>query len=297
MDDKLYIFNYTRNRDKLFANLISIIDGILADGEVSETEVLYLDTWLLEANEMISNGVIRSLSERVSLILADKVVTQQEKEELKEYLNIIQRDILDIPEIDFYSTESDLHLLTGLCKGLIADRHLNEDEIRYLDWWLTQNGALKSNYPGKELFLLVKSILSDGVITQKESNVLHKALIDFTGCDLDSGVVDGLATRLPVDVLDSFNIEGKKFCLTGVFSAGKRSIVEERIVGAEGLISDGVTKSLDYLVIGTLSSRDWRFSSHGRKIEKAVSYRDEKGWPLKIISEEMLFSALSRVGE
>ncbi len=93
MDDKLYIFNYTRNRDKLFANLISIIDGILADGEVSETEVLYLDTWLLEANEMISNGVIRSLSERVSLILADKVVTQQEKEELKEYLNIIQRDI------------------------------------------------------------------------------------------------------------------------------------------------------------------------------------------------------------
>lgn len=297
MDDKLYIFNYTRNRDKLFANLISIIDGILADGEVSETEVLYLDTWLLEANEMISNGVIRSLSERVSLILADKVVTQQEKEELKKYLNIIQRDILDIPEIDFYSTESDLHLLTGLCKGLIADRHLNEDEIRYLDWWLTQNGALKSNYPGKELFLLVKSILSDGVITQKESNVLHNALIDFTGCDLDSGVVDGLATRLPVDVLDSFNIEGKKFCLTGVFSAGKRSLVEERIVEAEGLISDGVTKSLDYLVIGTLSSRDWRFSSHGRKIEKAVSYRDEKGWPLKIISEEMLFSALSRVGE
>lgn len=297
MDDKLYVFNYTRNRDKLFTNLISIIDGILADGEVSDAEVLYLDTWLLEANEMISNGVIRSLSERVSLILADKIVTQQEKEELKEYLNIIQRDILDIPEVDFYSTESDLHLLSGLCKGLIADRHLNEDEIRYLDWWLTQNGALKSNYPGKELFSLVKSILSDGVITQEESDVLHKALIDFTGCDLDSGVVDGLATRLPIDVLDSFNIEGKKFCLTGVFSAGKRSLVEEKIIGAEGMISDGVTKSLDYLVIGTLSSRDWRFSSHGRKIEKAVSYRDEKGWPLKIISEEMLFSTLSRIAE
>ena len=297
MDDRHYVFNYTRNRDKLFANLVSIIDGIMSDGEITDSEVLYLDTWLLEANEIISNGVIRSLSERVGGILADRTVTPEEKLELKDYLSKIQRDILDIPEIDFYSTESDLHLLNGLCKGLIADRHLNEYEIRYLDWWLTQNGALKSNYPGKELYSLVKSILSDEVITREESEILHKALMSFTGCDLDSGVVDGMATRLPVDELESVNIGGKKFCLTGVFTAGKRSVVEERIISAEGLVADAVTKSLDYLVIGTLSSRDWRFSSHGRKIEKAVSYRDEKGWPLKIISEEMLFSSLSKLVE
>ncbi|EOK6384613.1 NAD-dependent DNA ligase, partial [Escherichia coli] len=47
-----------------------------------------------------------------------------------------------------------------------------------------------------------------------------------------------------------------------------------------------------FLVIGTLSSRDWKFSSHGRKIEKAISYRDDNGAKLKIISEEMLFDAL-----
>jgi hypothetical protein len=35
-------------------------------------------------------------------------------------------------------------MLSGLCKGLIADRGLNEAEIRYLDWWLTQNGTLKT---------------------------------------------------------------------------------------------------------------------------------------------------------
>lgn len=38
--------------------------------------------------------------------------------------------------------------------------------------------------------------------------------------------------------------------------------------------------------------RDWKFSSHGRKIEKAISYRDDNGAKLKIISEEMLFDAL-----
>ncbi|BEN40808.1 BRCT domain-containing protein [Serratia marcescens] len=292
MEDKLYVFNYTQNRDKLFANLISIIDGIVADGIVKDEEILYLDTWLLEAEQIIRNGVIKSLSARVAAILADGVVTSEEREELKHQLYGIQKEILDIPDVDFYSVESDLHLLNGLCKGLISDRDLSEHEIKYLDWWLTQNGALKNNYPGRELYTLVKDILSDGVITPEESATLHKALVDFTGCDLESGVVDGLATRLPVDTDFSPDINGKVFCLTGVFMAGKRSIVEERVKAAGGHVIGNITKKLDYLVIGTLSSRDWKFSSHGRKIEKAISYRDEEGAKLKIISEENLFDLL-----
>ncbi|HGL6854416.1 TPA: BRCT domain-containing protein [Citrobacter koseri] len=292
MEDKLYVFNYTQNRNKLFANLISIIDGILADGHVRDEEVLYLDTWLLEANQTIRNGVIKSLSTRVSKILADGVVSDDERSELKRHLNDIQRKILDIPDVDLFSSESDLHLLNGLCKGLISDRTLSEEEVRYLDWWLTQNGALKSNYPGKELYALVKEILSDGIITTEESENLHKALVDFTGCDLASGVVDGLSTKLPLDNTAEVSVENKTFCLTGVFLAGKRAHVEDLIKRNNGLISSGITKKIDFLVIGTLSSRDWKFSSHGRKIEKAVSYRDDEGAKSKIISEEMLFDAL-----
>lgn len=292
MEDKLYVFNYTQNRNKLFANLISIIDGILADGHVRDEEVLYLDTWLLEANQAIRNGVIKSLSTRVSKILADGVVSDDERSELKLHLNDIQRKILDIPDVDLFSSESDLHLLNGLCKGLISDRTLSEEEVRYLDWWLTQNGALKSNYPGKELYALVKEILSDGIITTEESENLHKALVDFTGCDLANGVVDGLSTKLPLDNTVEVSVENKTFCLTGVFLAGKRAHVEDLIKRNNGLISSGITKKIDFLVIGTLSSRDWKFSSHGRKIEKAVSYRDDEGAKLKIISEEMLFDAL-----
>ena len=292
MEDKLYAFNYTQNRNKLFANLISIIDGILADGHVRDEEVLYLDTWLLEANQTIRNGVIKSLSARVSAILADGVVSDSERVELKQHLSDIQREILDIPDVDLFSKESDLHLLNGLCKGLISDRTLSEEEVRYLDWWLTQNGALKSNYPGKELYALVREVLDDGVITAEESDRLHKALVDFTGCDLSSGVVDGLSTKLPLDNATEVSIENKTFCLTGVFLAGKRAHVEDLIKRNNGLIANGITKKIDFLVIGTLSSRDWKFSSHGRKIEKAVSYRDDEGAKLKIISEEMLFDTL-----
>lgn len=294
MEDKLYVFNYTQNRDKLFNNLISIIDGILSDGVVRDEEILFLDTWLLEAGEIIQNGVIKGLSSRVSKILSDGAVTEEERGEIKQQLLDIQRDILDIPGVDFFSTESDLHLLNGLCKGLISDKKLSDDEIKYLDWWLTQNGTLKNNYPGKELYSLVKDILKDGVISADESQMLHKALVDFTGCDLETGVVDGLSTKLPVDDDAVIELEGMVFCLTGVFMAGKRSHVEDIVKRSNGIISNTVTKKIDYLVIGTLSSRDWRFSSHGRKIEKAISYRDNDGVSLKVISEEMLFGALPR---
>lgn len=292
MEDKLYVFNYKQNRDKLFANLIGIIDGIVADGVVLDEEVLYLDTWLLEASQIIRNGVIKGLSRRVSDILANGVITDGEREEIKAQLHKIQRELLDIPDIDIYSAESDLHLLNGLCKGLISDRKLSSDEIKYLDWWLTQNGTLKNNYPGRNIYSLVKEIISDGIITPEESNRLYKVLVDFTGCDLDSGVVDGLSTRLPADEIDNLIFTGKTFCLTGVFIAGKRSLVEEQIINAGGVVCDGITKKLDYLIVGTLSSRDWKFSSHGRKIEKAISYRDEHSTGIKILTEDTLFGAL-----
>ena len=182
--------------------------------------------------------------------------------------------------------------MSGLCKGLIADKSLNNEEIKYLSWWIKQNGTLKNNYPGKELYALVSEILSDGIITAEESAILHKALIDFTGCDLESGVVDGLSTKLPVDNDIDTKLEGKVFCLTGVFMAGKRSHIKELIECNGGEVAEGITKKIDYLVIGTLSSRDWRFSSHGRKIEKAIAYRDNEGAKLRIITEEMLFNAL-----
>ncbi|WP_039046569.1 BRCT domain-containing protein [Plesiomonas shigelloides] len=292
MTDKLYAFNYVHNRDKAFANLISIIDGILADGRVKDEEVLYLDTWLLETSQIIRNGVIKSLRMRISKILSDGVISKDECNELKQHLVDIQKEILDLPDIDFYSKESDLHLLNGLCKGLISDRELSDNEIRYLEWWLAQNGALRNNYPGRELYALVKDILDDGQITQQESDTLHKALVDFTGCDLDCGVADGLATRLPLDDYDDpIEFKGKRFCLTGGFVAGKRADIARIIEQYNGVINSSVTMDIDYLVIGTLSSRDWRFSSHGRKIEKAVLYRD-KGCDIKIVSEEMLFNSL-----
>ncbi len=286
------IYNYSMIRDKLFNNLVSIIDGVLSDGKVNDIEIVYLATWLREAEEISSNQVVRSLLFRVNNILSEGKLTVQEKEDIKTFLSDIQRELLDVPNIDFYSAESDINLLTGLCKGIAADRSISEEEIRYLNWWLRQNSTLKNNYPGKDLYKLVKEILADKVVTEEESRRLYNAICAFSGANLDDGVVEGLSTRLPCDEIDSIDFSGSTFCLTGTFLCGNRSVISQRIVDAGGDIKDSITKKINYLVVGTLSSKAWRFSAHGRKIEKAISYRDELLTGIKIITEDDLIRFL-----
>ena len=60
--------------------------------------------------------------------------------------------------------------------------------------------------------------------------------------------------------------------------------------------SSSVTLKTDYLVIGDLSSRDWKFSSFGRKIEKAIEYRDSGKSDVAIISEQMWLERLMFCG-
>lgn len=286
METEYSKFNYVRNKDKLLTNLISLIDGILSDGKVTQNEVLFLDTWLMEAEVISRNYCVRAIRNRAADILADGVATETELKFFKADLLKIQQQILDTPSLDLYSEEADRHLLEGLCKGMLADHQLLDEEIKYLSWWLTSNGALKNNYPGKELYQLVTEILKDGVITPEERESLKEGLVAFTGCDLANGVVDGMSTRLPIDDIESLDLSGAVVCLTGDFLHGKRSKCKADIEAAGAKVCDSVTMKISYLIVGTLSSKDWMYQSHGRKIEKAVDYRDNKNIPLKIISEE-----------
>ncbi|WP_292663272.1 BRCT domain-containing protein, partial [Nitratifractor sp.] len=69
-----------------------------------------------------------------------------------------------------------------------------------------------------------------------------------------------------------------------VFTVGTRKQCEEIVVERGGKMQKYVTKSTDYLVIGDIGSEHWVHSSYGRKIEKAVNYR-EVGVPIAIVSE------------
>jgi NAD-dependent DNA ligase len=101
-----------------------------------------------------------------------------------------------------------------------------------------------------------------------------------------------LASESPFDNPQP-NIEftGSTFCFTGKFDLGSRKACEQLISKEGGIPVKGISGELDYLVIGSQGSSNWKREKYGSKIEKAVLLRRQNGNPA-IVSECHCFSNL-----
>jgi hypothetical protein len=82
-------------------------------------------------------------------------------------------------------------------------------------------------------------------------------------------------------------IAGNVFVFTGKFGFGSRDACQKAVMTRGGRTSDRsvVSREVDFLVIGTKGSPDWKRGTYGNKIESALLSRREHGSPA-IISEE-----------
>lgn len=184
-----------------------------------------------------------------------------------------------------------IEVLHGLVAGVMADGVLNNEEIRFIDLWLTDNAAVTRLFPGDVLARRVRGVLKDGRIDEIEREQLQQVLSSMLGGTMqETGSASIGATSLPINDDVDVEIDGN-FCLTGEFVFGPRPKCIAAIERAGGRMFSGVTKDVDYLVVGAMGSQDWVHSSFGTKIEKAISYRD-KGYGVEIISEQRWLAAL-----
>lgn len=175
--------------------------------------------------------------------------------------------------------------LIGLSKGLIADGSLNQVEANFLYSWLIQNQSVSENPIINNLFSKVSSMLEDGVLDAEESLELFSILRSISG---DTSEIGELAktTSLPINnPLPKIQFDGSTFLFTGTCAVGTRKECQNMIESLGGINSGNVTKSLNYLILGTYVTDSWAHESYGRKIEKAIEYRD-LGLPIIIITEE-----------
>jgi NAD-dependent DNA ligase len=175
--------------------------------------------------------------------------------------------------------------LIGICKGLIADQRLSEEEILFLTSWLNANQQASDVWPAKALIARINQILEDKLILEEERTDLFSLLAEIVGQAQD-GAATNHSTTLPLTTpAPPVFFTGHRFCLTGRFVMGPRTNLECEIRERGGTILSTVTADTNYLVIGTIGSRDWLHSTHGRKIEKAMALA-EQGHPIALISEE-----------
>lgn len=94
------------------------------------------------------------------------------------------------------------------------------------------------------------------------------------------------------------NIEfrGKTFCFTGNTVTGRRSALSKAARALGATVKKSVSKDLDYLVIGTLKSPLWRYSTYGRKIERTMANK-KQGGRTQIIHEAAFSEAVKRETE
>jgi NAD-dependent DNA ligase len=200
------------------------------------------------------------------------------------------------PEPAFHLANNEIkavNTLYGIIMGMAADRVVTDSEIYFLDLWLKENNAYTKTYPLKPLKKRVADILSDGIVTQEERDDLYQILLQMQGNNFfQTGAAGGFSNAEILEEPAYLHIKDALFCLTGQFISGPRDRCENALARFGGIPSKNVTRDLSYLIIGTLISRDWIASGHGRKIEKALYYK-QKGRPITILSEESLLNFIT----
>ena len=79
---------------------------------------------------------------------------------------------------------------------------------------------------------------------------------------------------------------------TGRFAYGTRAHCEKEVHQRGGSCEANVTLRTTFLILGTFGSEDWRQTSYGRKIERAIELK-EGGSPLRIVGEDHWANALA----
>lgn len=182
--------------------------------------------------------------------------------------------------------ERSLDELLGLCKGLVADRILNEEETAVLIAWLRANRQVTELWPANVLMTRIDRMLADRHIDTDERTELFTLLSEIASGGALDHVTQNLATSLPLTKpAPTILFPNRLFCFTGKFYLGTREACQLAVRERGGLIQGNVTQQTHYLVIGTLGSTDWIHSTHGRKISHAVELA-QNGMPIALVSEQ-----------
>jgi NAD-dependent DNA ligase len=175
--------------------------------------------------------------------------------------------------------------LIGMARGIVADATVNQKEAEFLRSWMECNISFCEDRLVNQLYCRIHEMLIDGILDDEEKIELLGILRDYTGENIMVQPVNMAASFPLCSPPPMVEFPTMSFCLTGKFAYGPRQLCEEVVIDRGGKVQDIVTMSLDYLVIGTFSSRDWAHTSYGRKIEKASEYREKTKKP-SIISED-----------
>lgn len=182
--------------------------------------------------------------------------------------------------------------MIGMLRGIVADDYISEAESDALAKWAIANREVADIWPVKPLVQRLDRIYQDGIADEEERADLKELVNQIIG-QQDEDTFEFTPSDLPLTrPAPDVTFDGNEFVLTGKFLYGTRKACEKQIELLGGRCADNVRLQTSFVVIGSLMSRDWKFSTHGNKIQKAVEYCDRCS--IAIVSEKHWESYLLR---
>lgn len=277
-------FSFSKEKQRALNGLRGILAGIVADQQLNEKEFLFLDAWLQSQQFLADDDEVKQILAQVGEILADGKVSPDELNQMRDLVTTFLERSTD----EQYDNVDQIDELMGFLTGVASDGVLNDSEVNALSSWLDSHHRVRSIWPASVIIERLDVILDDGIISEEERSDLLQTMRRLTSAKVNpTGINYEASTEVWEDETDKIDIADQVFCLTGDFVSGDRSAVETmlRLKGAK--LSPNVNKSVDYLVIGTLASRDWLYTPHGRKIEKALLLK-RQGVNVTVITERTM---------
>ena len=255
---------------KTISEFYGVLRGFSIDNIISAEEVAYLIKWKEDNKKFDEHKEINEIICTIDDILCDGRVTLDEIVTLqgvvKSYLDTVATSEITLAT----------QILDGVLKGITLDGEISTDECRNLRQWLYDNIYLSDHFPFNKTIEIVDAVLEDSIVTREESEYITSVINDMIN---------------PVDALKEQvnSVEGKKVCLSGDFSYGQKSAVEDYIRNHGGEIDSSLKKTTDILMIGNNGCQAYSNGNYGTKVKKAMEY-NEKGCKIKIIKECDFFS-------
>jgi BRCA1 C Terminus (BRCT) domain len=269
--------------EKSVNSLVGIIEGISIDSVINSSEVAFLNLWLSEHRELAGKHPYTELIPVVQNALADGVFSKDEKEDV---LWLCER----LRSADFFNeVTADLQRLHAILGGIISDGDVSKEELIGLREWLNSHEHLRTRWPFDEVDSLVISVLANGVVDESEQKLLRSFFAEFVSLLDDKtitsplievkGLVGGLCAICP-----EITFSGGTFAFTGASARYSRKLLGEVVTSLGGVVADGVSKKINYLIIGADGNPCWAYACYGRKVEKAIELR-KQGSPILLVHE------------
>ena len=189
--------------------------------------------------------------------------------------------------------ERDVSELLGMAKGMLADGVVDDQEAQYLLRWASQHPEASTKWPVSLIVSRLTHMFTDGRIDDDERLELRDLLSSLIGGTESILLGYDASSQLALDEPPPMICWHEEVCVfTGRFAFGTRRHCQAEVLDRGGRCDENVTRQTTFLVLGTFGSTDWRHTSYGRKIERAVELRSA-AFPLRIVGEDHWTKAIA----